>query len=159
MSCQGHAKHDWENMSREVLTFAQAVKAASREMERRFNEAMRPLGVTGPQAEAIVIIAEHEPLSLKDLGKRLIAEAGHPSRLVDRLVDGGHVDRRVPDENRRKVELTLTPLGRALLPRILQARRELLDWATQALEGVDMAAVLSGLRAVLGEDPPAPVFA
>jgi DNA-binding MarR family transcriptional regulator len=145
-------------MHREVLTFAQVVKAASREMERRFNEAMRPLGVTGPQAEAIVIIGTHEPLSLKELGRRLIAEAGHPSRLVDRLVDGGHVHRKVPSDNRRKVELTLTPHGRALLPRILQARREMLDWGAQMLEGVDMTVVLSALRAVLGEDPPAPAF-
>lgn len=145
-------------MHQDVLTFAQAVKAASREMERRFNEAMRPLGLTGPQAEAIVIIGTNEPLSLKELGKRLIAEAGHPSRLVDRLVDGGHVDRRVPDDNRRKVVLTLTPHGRALLPHILKARAVMLDWSAQALRGVDMTAALSALRAVLGEDPPAPAF-
>ena len=106
----------------EVLALAQAVKAAHREIERRSNDTMRPLGVTGPQAEAILIIGEREPLALWELGERMIAEAGHPSRLVDRLVDAGHVRRRIPEGNRRRVELTLTPQGRALVPEIIAAQ-------------------------------------
>lgn len=141
-------------MHQDVAAFAQAVKAASREMERRLNEAMRPLGITGPQAEAIVIIAAHEPMALKDLGRRLIAEAGHPSRLVDRLVDGGHVERKIPDDNRRRVELTLTPRGRDLLPLILQARATIMAWGAKALSGCDLDAALSALHAVLDGEPP-----
>jgi DNA-binding MarR family transcriptional regulator len=48
------------------------------------NEAMRPLGLTGAQADALVVIAQASPVSLKELGELLIAESGHPSRLVDR---------------------------------------------------------------------------
>ncbi|CAA9505519.1 MAG: hypothetical protein AVDCRST_MAG45-1574 [uncultured Solirubrobacterales bacterium] len=55
---------------------------------------MRPLGLTGAQADAVVVIGQAEPLSLNDLGELLIAEAGHPSRLVDRLVDAELVERR-----------------------------------------------------------------
>ncbi|NUS44272.1 MAG: MarR family transcriptional regulator [Mycobacteriaceae bacterium] len=142
-------------MTKDVAAFVQATKAVSREMERRLNDAMRPLGVTGPQAEAIVIIGAHEPMALKELGTRLIAEAGHPSRLVDRLVDGGHVRRRVPDDNRRKVELTLTARGRALVPRILQARATIMEWSAQVLGDCDLPAALSALHAILGGDPPA----
>ena len=58
------------------------------------NDAMRPLGLTAAQADALVVIGQAGPLSLKDLGELLIAEAGHPSRLVDRLVDAGLVERR-----------------------------------------------------------------
>jgi len=74
-----------------------------RELERRINEAMQPLGLTAPQADAIVVIGDAEPLSLKELGELLIAEAGHPSRLVDRLVEGGLVERRIPKGDRRRV--------------------------------------------------------
>src|SRR5260370_42226463 len=55
---------------------------------------MRPVGLTGPQADALVVIGQAGPLSLNELGDLLIAEAGHPSRLVDRLVEAGPVPRR-----------------------------------------------------------------
>ena len=71
-----------------------SIKAAQRELERRQNEAMRPLGLTGAQADALVVIGQAGPLSLNELGDLLIAEAGHPSRLVDRLVEAGFVERR-----------------------------------------------------------------
>src|SRR5215211_519181 len=91
-----------------------AVKAGSREFERWSNEAMRPLGLTGAQADALLVIAAAEPLSLKELGELLIAEAGHPSRLVDRLVEAGWVKRGPEGGDRRSVVLTLTAKGRAL---------------------------------------------
>ena len=70
-----------------LFEFALSVKAIQRELERRMNDAMAPLGLTAAQADALVVIGQAGPLSLKDLGELLIAEAGHPSRLVDRLVD------------------------------------------------------------------------
>src|SRR4051794_34681348 len=88
------------------------VKAGQRELERRMNEAMRPLGLTGAQADALAVIGQAGPLSLKDLGELLIAEAGHPSRLVDRMVEAGLVERRAAGDDRRRVELSLTPQGR-----------------------------------------------
>jgi MarR family transcriptional regulator, organic hydroperoxide resistance regulator len=54
---------------------------------------MAPLGLTGAQAGALIVIGQAEPLALKDLGGLLIAEGGHPSRLVDRLVTAKLVKR------------------------------------------------------------------
>src|SRR5918998_3877643 len=84
--------------------FALLIKAIQRELERQTNEAMRPLGLTGAQADAISVLAQAGPLSLKDLGDLLIAEARHPSRLVDRLVEAGLVQRRAATADRRRVE-------------------------------------------------------
>src|SRR3712207_6300113 len=106
------------------LELALLVKAAQRELERRMNDAIRPLGVTGAQADALVVIGQSEPISLKDLGELLIAEAGHPSRLVDRLVEAGLVERREAGDDRRRVELSLTGQGRSLVGRIRAAREE-----------------------------------
>ena len=39
---------------------------------------MRLLGVSGAQADAITVIGQAGPLSLKELGELLIAESGHP---------------------------------------------------------------------------------
>jgi MarR family transcriptional regulator, organic hydroperoxide resistance regulator len=136
-----------------VLQFAQALKAAHREVERRANDAMRPLGITGAQAEALVVIGAEQPLGLRELGERIVAESGHPSRLVDRLVDAGLVERRIPSQNRRRVELSLTARGAALLPGIAEAQRSVLVWGEEALTGHDLACATAALHAVLRDSP------
>ena len=57
-----------------LFEFALSVKALQRELERGSNELMKPLGLTGPQADALVVIGQAQPLALKDLGGLLIAE-------------------------------------------------------------------------------------
>src|ERR671916_175303 len=94
-----------------LYELALLVKAGQRELERQANEAMKPLGLTAPQADALTVIGQAGPLSLKELGELLIAEAGHPSRLVDRLVEAGLVARQPAADDRRRVELSLTPAG------------------------------------------------
>jgi DNA-binding MarR family transcriptional regulator len=129
-----------------LLEFALCVKAIQRELERQTNEVMRPLELTGPQADALVVIGQAGPLSLKELGDLLIAEAGHPSRLVDRLVEAGIVERRAADEDRRRVVLSLTPRGRRLEKRVLEAREGILQLARELLGDRDLKPVLEVLR-------------
>jgi DNA-binding MarR family transcriptional regulator len=122
------------------------VKAIQRELERQTNEVMRPLGLTAPQADALVVIGQAGPLSLKELGDLLIAEAGHPSRLVDRLVEAGLVERRPADEDRRRVVLSLTSRGRRLEKRVLEAREGILELARELVGARDLSPVLELLR-------------
>jgi DNA-binding MarR family transcriptional regulator len=129
-----------------LFELALLVKAAQREFERRTNEAMRPLGLTAAQADAVAVIGQAGPLSLKQLGELLIAEAGHPSRLVDRLVDAGLVERRPAGEDRRRVELSLTSEGRELERRILAARQGALDVGRQLIGDRDLEPALRLLR-------------
>src|ERR1700754_915478 len=107
-----------------VYELALLVKAGQYELERRTNDVMRPLGLTGAQADALTVISQAQPLSLKQLGEMLIAEGGHPSRLVDRLVDAGLVERRPGVADRRQIDLTLTAEGHALVSRVEDARAD-----------------------------------
>jgi DNA-binding MarR family transcriptional regulator len=136
-----------------LFEFALAVKAIQRELERATNEAMRPLGLTGPQADAIVVIGQAQPLALKELGGLLIAEAGHPSRLVDRLVEAGLVERREADDDRRRVVLSLTTSGRRVSKRIEKARAEVLELGRQVVGDHDLDPVLAVLRQLLSVSP------
>ncbi|MBB5782982.1 MarR family winged helix-turn-helix transcriptional regulator [Nonomuraea jabiensis] len=133
----------------EVLEFVLAIKAAHREINRRFGEALRPLGITVVQAEAILVLAEDEPLSLKELGARLIAEAGNPSRLIDRLDAAGLVRRTLSREDRRQVELALTERGHEMARRVREARRPLLDWGRELLDEHEFVAASTALRRLL----------
>jgi DNA-binding MarR family transcriptional regulator len=125
------------------------VKAAQRELERRMNEAMRPLGLTGAQADALVVIGQAGPLSLQELGELLIAEAGHPSRLVDRLVEAGLVDRRPAEDDRRRIVLSLTTGGRRRLKRVRAARESVLELGRTLVGDRDLEPVLELFRDLL----------
>jgi MarR family transcriptional regulator, organic hydroperoxide resistance regulator len=129
-----------------LFEFALLVKAIQRELERRVNDAMRPLGLTGPQADALVVIGQAQPLSLKELGDLLIAEAGHPSRLVDRLVEAGLVERLAAGDDRRRVELSLTARGRRLEKRVLAARESVFELARELLGDRDLGPALELMR-------------
>ena len=136
-----------------LFEFALSVKAVQREFERASNELMKPLGLTGPQADALVVIGQAQPVALKDLGGLLIAEAGHPSRLVDRLVEADLVERRPADGDRRRVELSLTPAGRRLAKRVAERRRALFEAGRDSVDEEQLAAALGLLRNVLKDSP------
>jgi MarR family transcriptional regulator, organic hydroperoxide resistance regulator len=116
-----------------LLELAIAIKAAQRELDRRMTEAVQPLGLTAVQADAIVVIGQAEPLSLKELGDLLVAEAGHPSRLVDRLVEAGFVRRSAASDDR--------------------AREEVLEVGRQLIGGRDIEPALALLRELLEFSP------
>ena len=136
-----------------LFEFALSVKALQRELERGSNELVRPLGLTGPQADALVVIGQAQPVALKDLGRLLIAEAGHPSRLVDRLVEAGLVERRSADDDRRRIELRLTPAGRRLARRVEKVRRDLFEASRPHVDEKRLAAAAALLRELLEGTP------
>jgi DNA-binding MarR family transcriptional regulator len=88
------------------------VLAAQREGSRRLTEALRPLGATPAQAEVLSVLATTpEPLSVKELGERLVCESGSPSRLARSVIAAGWAEP-VPDERDGRVSrLRLTAAG------------------------------------------------
>jgi DNA-binding MarR family transcriptional regulator len=129
-----------------LFEFALLIKAGQRELERRANEAMKPLGLTGAQADAVSVIGQAGPLSLKELGELLIAEAGHPSRLVDRLVEANLVERRPAGDDRRRIVLSLTPHGRRVQKDVEAARQQVLDAGRLLVGERDLEPALRLLR-------------
>jgi DNA-binding MarR family transcriptional regulator len=88
------------------------VLGAQREGNRWLATELRPLGLTPSQAEVLRVLGDAAPLSLSALGELLVCESGtNPSRLVDRLVAVGLIERRTLESDRRAVELTLTAEG------------------------------------------------
>jgi DNA-binding MarR family transcriptional regulator len=91
------------------------VLAANSEGKRQLAQQLRPLGLTPSQAEVLRVLADHAPLTLNGLGSLLVCESGSsPSRLVDRVVAQGLVNRRPSTTDGREIELTLTPEGERL---------------------------------------------
>jgi DNA-binding MarR family transcriptional regulator len=89
------------------------VLAAQREGSRMLAESLRALNLTPAQAEVLEVVRDRGPLTLAELGRLLVCEAGSPSRLVDALVRRDLVARAPGVHDRRVVTLTLTESGRA----------------------------------------------
>ncbi len=129
------------------------VLAAQREGQRLLADALKPLGVTPTQSEALRVLETHEPLTLGELGGLLIAETGSPSRLVSGLVRAGLVVRAPSERDRRTVALELTPAGRRVAHQVAQAETFLYTAITETLEGHDVDGTLALLRAFVADRP------
>lgn len=94
------------------------VLAAQREGNRMLAEGLQSARLTPPQAEALRVLEDFEPLALIELGSLLVCEQGSPSRLVAGLIAAGYVASASAPDDRRKVVLTLTPQGREAAQRV-----------------------------------------
>lgn len=100
------------------------MKCAEREGTNKLNRILQPLDITANQSEVLIILAAHEPLSLKEVGELLICERKSPSRLVQKLVEKNLVYKSQSIEDNRKTVLHLTKKGRDLIPKINQLEDE-----------------------------------
>jgi len=100
---------------------------------RMLTDLLREVSLTPSQAEIITILAEHETLTLRQLGQLLVCEVGSPSRAIDLLVNRGLVLRETSSRDRRSINLTLTEHARTLLPTIRAADHALETWFNDCL--------------------------
>ena len=95
------------------------ILAAQREGDRLLSAALEPIGLTTSQAEVLRVLCDYAPLSLLELGERLVCETGSPSRLVNTLVEKSLVERKSSEIDRRRVTLSLTTTGRQLAEQVM----------------------------------------
>ena len=130
------------------------VLGAQREGARTLADLLRPAGLTAAQAEVIAVLRDAgRPLTLRELGERLVCETGSPSRLVASVVAAGLIERSGRAGDRRAVELSLTSAGRAAAQQVAEAERRLYDWLGEALNDREIAALVRGLRKLVDGRP------
>jgi DNA-binding MarR family transcriptional regulator len=130
------------------------VLAAQREGNRLLARELRPLGLTPSQAEVLRVLADHRSLTLTGLGELLVCETGtNPSRLVDRLVAMGAVERNPGEHDRREVQLGLIAEGRRLARQVSSVEDTIYRAIDTAAAGRDVDEVLAFLWAFVAELP------
>jgi DNA-binding MarR family transcriptional regulator len=123
------------------------VLGAQREGARAFAELLRPTGLTPAQAEVLAVVRDADgPLTVREVGERLVCEGGSPSRLVASVVDRGLLARREREGDRRAVELSLTPEGVSAARAVDEAERGLHGWLATALSEREIRAAVKTLR-------------
>lgn len=96
----------------EQLCFA--VYSAANAMTRAYRPLLDALGLTYPQYLVMMVLWERDGLGVSELGERLHLDSGTLTPLLKRLEQAGHVQRTRSADDERRVEVTLTPAGRAL---------------------------------------------
>ena len=78
-----------------------------------FKQALKPFDISEVQFNVLKILkAKHpEPLSAGDISNLLISQASDVTRIIDRMIKKGLVNREVSEENRRMVLVSLTDYG------------------------------------------------
>lgn len=117
------------------------ILAAQREGDRLLSAALEPIGLTTSQAEVLRVLYDCAPLSLIELGERLVCETGSPSRLVNTLVEKKLVERKPSERDRRMVTLLLTPSGSKITEQVRAIEQVFYAQLTSLLEPTSLAAI------------------
>lgn len=86
----------------------------------RFNELLKPYDVSGEQYNVLRILRgqKGKPANMSLIQERMIAKNSNTTRLIDKLLIKELVTRKVCPENRRKIEVLITPKGLDLLTKL-----------------------------------------
>ncbi|MBO3758621.1 MarR family transcriptional regulator [Ciceribacter sp. L1K22] len=76
-----------------------------------------PRGVKPGEFSVLWVIGQNPGIRQSVLGQRLMIKRAHMTKLIRAFEDNGLVSRRIPDEDRRAVELTLTAKGEGEIAR------------------------------------------
>jgi DNA-binding MarR family transcriptional regulator len=101
--------------------------------------------LSGPQLSALLVVERAEGINLRGLAGELKMLLSSASRLCDRLVASGMVERVPGRADRREIALYLTPSSRQLLDELRLTRRELLSTVLERMSATGRAALIRGL--------------
>ena len=101
--------------------------------------------LSGPQLSALLVEERAEGINLRGLAGELKMLLASASRLCDRLVASGMVERVPGRADRREIALYLTPSSRQLLDELRLTRREMLSTVLERMSATGRAALIRGL--------------
>jgi DNA-binding MarR family transcriptional regulator len=101
--------------------------------------------LSGPQLNALIVVEREEGINLRGLATQLKMILSSASRLCDRLVASGLVERVPGRADRREIALFLTPSSRQLLDDLRAARRAILTTVLDRMSTAGRAALIRGL--------------
>src|SRR3712207_5551145 len=108
--------------------------------------AMAGEGVTLPQLRVLVLAAESGGLSNTGVARALDVPISNASRICERLVQAGLLDRRDSPTDRRQVELRLTTAGELLVKAVTEHRRAAFTRILEEMSPRQRRPLVTGLR-------------
>ncbi len=140
-----------ETRSAHALGYFAILRTASR-IEVAVKEALRPLDITHAQLNVLSLLAHQHPrpMSAGTIGKGVIVASPDITRLIDRLVKKGLVDRKTCPDNRRQMDITITKDGISLFYKAHTAAKlatgDFFQDKITAAQATELAFILSQIR-------------
>lgn len=103
-----------------------ALYSASCMVTRLYRPLLEPLGLTYPQYLTMLVLWEHSPLMVGEIGTALGLDSATLTPLLKRLEAAGYVSRQRDPEDERRVLVAPTEKGVALKQRAAEVREALL---------------------------------
>jgi DNA-binding MarR family transcriptional regulator len=144
-------------MESESLTFL--LSDCARLLRRRFDEQARTIGISRAQWQVLFALSRHEGINQSGLADYLEVETITLCRMIDRLQEAGHVERRADPADRRAWRLFLSPAAHPLLDRLRDVGLAVVDQAQAGMVDAVRDQVIDGLmllRANLSRKPQEP---
>lgn len=117
-----------------------------RAMESSDRETCACHDVTHLQGMVLVEIANNQPLNMQQLAQSMQLAVSTMSRVVDKLVNAGLIDRQPDKDDRRVVQCTLTEAGQDTAGQLKDCYDEFFDKLVDNIPPDDLSGFLSGLR-------------
>lgn len=105
--------------------------------------------ITGPQLLCLYTIANNTPATLSDISRRLSLSAGTVNGILDRLKSKGLITRKRPQQDRRKVLLSLTEKGRDVVQNAPKLLHRSLAEKIRELPELKQAAIALSLEEIV----------
>lgn len=127
------------------------VGTLSRRIIRFLNNQFAPLGITLGQSMVLFVLLDHDGSSVKDIAATIQIDSPGVTNMIDRLIREGFVSRQEDPEDRRIMQVFLTPRGRQVGEEALSIGWEINQKLNRTLTGDEItllensAAQLEGL--------------
>lgn len=102
-------KQDPQPSPNEIERIIELFRVIQKAFREHFIEQSRQYGLTSPQLHVIMIVKNNPGITLSDLSENLCLSQSTVSGIVNRLVAQGIIHREIPTDNRRTVNLSLSP--------------------------------------------------
>ncbi|RYU79542.1 MarR family winged helix-turn-helix transcriptional regulator [Hymenobacter persicinus] len=118
------ADNEWQKLENQLCF---PIYAVSRLLTKAYQPYLQTLDLTYPQYLVLLALWEHENLTVKELGEKLLLDSGTLTPLLKRMEQKQWLSRRRDPRDERSVIITLLPAGRALQQQACQVPHQLLD--------------------------------
>lgn len=119
---------------------------ASRTLESHSSRSIERFGVVPTDFGVLEALLHKGPLTIRQLGEKVLLTSGSMTTAIDRLETRGLVSRCDDPGDRRARIIKLTPTGRRFIERAFTQHRESMEQAVAGFAKKDRAALLELLR-------------
>lgn len=127
---------------------AYLITDSARLLRRAFDGRVRALGVTGPQARLLLLLARAEGENQGFFAERLEVEPITLCRMVDRMAESGLIERRRDPADRRAWQLHLTSHSRSIVSDLRRCANALVEEAFAGVSATERSRFVGVIQTV-----------